>query len=108
MTAERKLGWLPLRKDITKVYTQNSSSYRVKKLTFGEYAERDWRIAQTVICMLFMRKSSNNFRPRNKNSRNWYFILTKEHRLKLLENKGLRKVSGNEDTESNRWLEKIA
>jgi len=38
----------------------------------------------------------------------WSFILTKEHRLRLLENKEFRKVSGKDDRGSETWLDKTA
>jgi hypothetical protein len=38
----------------------------------------------------------------------WSFILTKKHRLRLLENKVFRKVPGKDVRGSETWLEKTA
>jgi len=82
-----------------KLYAGNSSIYRVKRLTFFEYAQRTWRTVKAAICMSFKRRSTNCFTSHNRNSKSWSIILTKEHRLKILENKVFRKVSGNDDRE---------
>jgi len=49
--------------------------------------------------MSFKWRSTNCFMSHNRNSKTWSIILTKEHRLKILENKVFRKVSGNDDRE---------